>query len=76
MRKPTHNAGRSTGPAPYSFKATWQAVRNLPCEHFPLILPDVHPLASFFILRRLKGLGYSNCSVTTSPKGLVVHAHR
>jgi len=76
MHKPIRAAGRNSGAATYTFKATWQAICNLPCDHFPLILPDVHPLASFFILRRLKGLGYSNCSVTTSPKGLVVHAHR
>jgi hypothetical protein len=60
----------------YTFKATWQAIRFVRCDHFPLILPGVHPLASFFILRRLKHLGYSNCRVTTSNKGLVVFAHR
>jgi hypothetical protein len=57
-------------------KATWRAMTALPTDHFPLFLADVHPLASFFILKRLKRLGYSNCRVTTSEKGLVVHAHR
>jgi hypothetical protein len=60
----------------YSLRATWRAIRNLPSDHFPLILAGVHPLASFFILRRLKGLGFSNCRVVTSDNGLVVHAHR
>jgi hypothetical protein len=41
-----------------------------------LILPGVHPIASFFILRKLKRMGYSSCKVTASDKGLVVHAHR
>lgn len=57
-------------------KATWRAITALPTEHFPLILPDVHPLAAFFILKRLKRLGYSNCRVTNSGKGIVVYAHR
>jgi hypothetical protein len=60
----------------YSFKATWRALYRLPVTHFPLILPGAHPLASFFILRRLKGLGFSNCRVATSENGLVVYAHR
>jgi hypothetical protein len=63
-------------PAKSSISATWQAIRFLPVTHFPLILPGVHPLASFFILKRLKRLGFSNCNVTSSEKGLVVHAHR
>ena len=60
----------------FSLRATWRAICNLPSDHFPLILPGVYPLASFFILWRLKGLGFSNCRVVTSEKGLVVHAHR
>lgn len=60
----------------YSFKATWQAITNLPTDHFPLILPDVHKVAAFFVLRRLKRLGYSNCRVDSSAKGLVVYAQR
>jgi len=60
----------------YSLRATWRVLRTLPITHFPLILPGVHPLASFFILRRLKGLGFSSCRVVTSENGLVVHAHR
>jgi hypothetical protein len=63
-------------PKGYSLQATWQAIRSLPTDHFPLMLPGVHPLAAFFILRRLKRLGYSNCKVQTTAKGLVVHAHR
>ena len=60
----------------YSWRATWRTVCTIPTGHFPLILPGVHPIASFFILWRLKGLGFSNCRVVTSEKGLVVHAHR
>jgi hypothetical protein len=41
-----------------------------------LMLPQVHPIAAFFILRRLKRLGFSNCKVVTTHKGLVVHAQR
>jgi hypothetical protein len=60
----------------YSFQATWRALSGLAGAHFPLILPGAHPLVSFFILRRLKRLGYSDCRVISSDKGLVVHAHR
>ena len=60
----------------YSFRATWRALCRIPGAYFPLILPGVHPLASFFILRRLKRLGFSGCRVVSSEKGLVVHAHR
>jgi len=60
----------------YSLRATWRAIRSLPTGHFPLILPGVHPLASFFILWRLKGLGFSDCRVVASEYRLVVHAHR
>jgi len=59
-----------------SLRATWRAIRSLPLDHFPLILPEVHPIAAFFILWRLKHLGYSNCKVQTTAKGLVVHAQR
>jgi len=59
-----------------NLKATWRAITALPTDAFPLILADVHPIASFFILRRLKHQGYSNCRVIASEKGLVVHAHR
>lgn len=58
------------------FSATWRAIRSISTDHFPLILPDVHPIAAFFILKRLKRLGYSNCRVTSTEKGLVVHAHK
>lgn len=59
-----------------SLRATWRAICAIQTDHFPLILPGVHPLASFFILWRLKGLGFSNCRVVSSEKGLVVHASR
>jgi hypothetical protein len=59
-----------------NFTATWQAIRSIPVGNFPLILPGVYPVAAFFILRQLKRLGYSNCKVTRTDKGLVVHAHR
>lgn len=60
----------------YSIHATWQAITNLPTEHFPLLLPGVHRVAAFFILKRLKRLGYSNCKVDSTGKGLVVYAQR
>jgi hypothetical protein len=75
MAAPRSRTGFS-GLKGYSLQATWRALNTLPLTHFPLILPGVHPLASFFILRRLKGLGFSNCRVVTSENGLVVHAHR
>lgn len=59
-----------------SVMATWRAMTDLPTDHFPLILPDVHKVAAFFVLRRLKRLGYSNCRVDSSAKGLVVYAQR
>jgi hypothetical protein len=58
------------------FSATWRAIREIPADHFPLILPGVHPIAAFFILRRLKRLGFSDCRVQTRAGGLVVHAQR
>ena len=76
MKSTHHNKAGRDKAAKYSICATWRAICFLPGAHFPLILPGVHPLASFFILRKLKRLGYSNCQVTTSDMGLVVHAHR
>jgi hypothetical protein len=76
MKSTLHNKTGRKNPVKCSFSATWRAISSLPDAHFPLILPGVHPIASFFILRRLKRLGYSNCNVTASDKGLVVHAHR
>ena len=58
------------------WKRTWQAVSALPTDRFPLLLPGVHKLAAFFVLRRLKKLGYSNCRVDNSSKGLIVYAQR
>jgi hypothetical protein len=60
----------------YSLRATWRAICTIPTDHFPLILPGVHPAAAFFILRRLKRFGFSDCRVVTSEKGLIVYAHR
>jgi hypothetical protein len=60
----------------FSLSATWKALAHLPTDHFPLMLPGVHRIAAFFILRRLKRLGYSNCRVDANPKGLVVYAQR
>lgn len=59
-----------------SLAATWQAITALPTEHFPLLLPKVHRVAAFFILRRLKRLGFSGCRVDVTVKGLVVYAQR
>lgn len=59
-----------------SLKATWKAVTSLPTDHFPLMLPGVHRIAAFFILWRLKKLGFSNCRVDVVAKGLVVYAQR
>lgn len=58
------------------WKATWRVLCGLPGDHFPLVLPGVHRIAAFFILMRLKRLGYSNCRVDVTPKGLVVYARR
>lgn len=58
------------------WKRTWQAITALPTDHFPLLLPDVHRVAVFFILRRLKRLGFSNCQVDSNNKGLIVYAQR
>jgi hypothetical protein len=76
MQSTLHNKPGRKNPLKCSISATWRAILSLPGTHFPLILPGVHPIASFFILRRLKRLGYSNCNVTASDKGLVVYAHR
>ena len=59
-----------------NIKETWCAITALPLDHFPLILPNVHPVAAFFILKRLKRLGYSGCKVSKTDNGLVVYAHR
>ena len=59
-----------------SLKATWRAIRSLPLDHFPLILPDVYPIAGPFILWRLKRMGFSNCRVVSKESGLLVFADR
>lgn len=76
MRTTTETRRHGKNPPGCSLRATWRAIRSIPVDHFPLILPGVHPIAAFFILRRLKRLGYSNCKVHTTAKGLVVHAQR
>lgn len=58
------------------WKATWQAITALPTDHFPLLLPRVHRMAAFFILRQLKRQGFSNCRVDSSTNGLVIYAQR
>jgi hypothetical protein len=45
-------------------------------QHFPLILPGVHPLVAPLIMFRLKRRGFSNCRVEVSGGGLVVFADR
>lgn len=59
-----------------SFKATWNALWRLSFNHFPLILPGVHPLLAPLIMFRLKRRGFSNCRVEVTGNGLVVHAVR
>lgn len=59
-----------------SLGATWRAIRGIPTGNFPLLLPHVHPFAAFFILRRLKHGGFSDCRVETTRTGLVVYARR
>jgi hypothetical protein len=70
------NPSLKNSPARFSFKATWQAICGIPTDHFPLILPGAHQIAVWFILKQLKRLGFSNCLVTKTGSGLVVHAHR
>ncbi|MGB4599009.1 MAG: hypothetical protein WBI04_03440 [Trichlorobacter sp.] len=69
-----HGRKKTVGKAP--FRANWQAITALPTDHFPLILPGVHKIAAFFILRQLKRQGFSNCRVDSTSKGLVVYAQR
>ena len=76
MRSATETQRHGEKQKKRSLRATWHAIYSFPTDHFPLILPEVHPIAAFFILRRLKHLGYSNCKVQTTAKGLVVHAQR
>ena len=57
-----------------SLRATWKAFSGITFNHFPLILPGVHPLLAPLIMFRLKRRGYSNCRVDVSRNGLIVHA--
>ncbi len=59
-----------------SFRATWNALWRFSFNHFPLMLPGVHPLLAPLIMFRLKRRGYSNCRVEVTQNGLVVHAVR
>ena len=59
-----------------SFQATWKALWRFSFNHFPQILPGVHPLLAPLIMFRLKRRGFSNCRVEVTPSGLVVHAVR
>ncbi|MSN24728.1 MAG: hypothetical protein GJV46_02555 [Geobacter sp.] len=57
-----------------SFQATWNTLWRFSYNHFPQILPGVHPLLAPLIMFRLKRRGYSNCRVEVTGSGLVVHA--
>jgi len=59
-----------------SFQATWNTLWRFSYNHFPQILPGVHPLLAPLIMFRLKRRGYSNCRVEVTGSGLVVHAVR
>jgi len=71
--EPRKQGGRQ---AKHTLRATWLAIRSLPTRNFPLLLPHAHPIAAFFILRRLKREGFSECRVETTRNGLVVYARR
>ncbi|OGR30890.1 MAG: hypothetical protein A2X83_00765 [Desulfuromonadales bacterium GWD2_54_10] len=60
----------------YSLRATWRAICCRSYSQFPLLLPQVHPIAAPFILWRLKRTGYSNCRVVSKKRGLLVFADR
>lgn len=59
-----------------TFLATWNAFWRFSFNHFPLMLPGVHPVMAPLIMFRLKRRGYSNCRVESTGSGLVVHAVR
>lgn len=60
----------------YGFNATMRALMGMSYNHFPLIMPGVHPLVAPLIMFRLKRRGFSNCRVEASWTGLVVYADR
>ena len=72
----TDAAAPHTNRPAYSLRATLKAIRHMHGTDFPVTLPGVHPIASFFILKRLKRLGFSDCTVAATGRGLVVSAHR
>lgn len=59
-----------------SLRATWRAIRQLPGEPFPRLLPGVHAIAAPIILWHLKRNGYSHCRVVVQDRGLMVYADR
>jgi len=59
-----------------NFKATVNALMGISYNHFPLILPGVHPFLAPLIMFRLKQRGFSNCRVEVGCSGLVVYATR
>jgi len=73
---PAHKEKRGTERNKTSLRATCKALRGITFNHFPLILPGVHPLLAPLIMFRLKRRGFSNCKVEVSRNGLIVHAER
>jgi hypothetical protein len=73
---PADTRERGTKRKKTSFRATWKALRGITFNHFPLILPGVHPLLAPLIMFRLKRRGFSNCKVEVSRNGLIIHADR
>ena len=71
---PADRLGRGDKRKKASLRATWKAFIGITFNHFPLILPGVHPLLAPLIMFRLKRRGYSNCRVEVSRNGLIVHA--
>jgi hypothetical protein len=68
--------GRGEDHRTTSLWATWEAFRGIRFDHFPLLLPGVHPLLAPLIMFRLKRRGFSNCRVVASRTGLTVYAER
>jgi hypothetical protein len=59
-----------------SVRATWEAFCGIRFDHFPLLLPGVHPLLAPLIMFRLKRCGFSCCRVVALRTGLTVYAER
>lgn len=60
----------------YELTATLRALTGMSYQHFPLIMPGVHPLVAPLVMFRLKRRGFSNCRVDSTGSGLVVYADR